>query len=79
MATDAPETEYRELQRHLADLDEGVEVHRYSPPSQAIKDELKDGGVAIVDQIICSHARCVLSKWFSYLLRVEISLVTQIY
>ena len=57
MATDAPETEYRELKRHLADLDEGVEVHRYAPPSQAVKDELKDGGVAIVDQIICSHAR----------------------
>ena len=53
----APETEYRELKRHLADLDEGVEVHRYAPPSQAVKVELKDGGVAIVDQIICSHAR----------------------
>ena len=78
MATDAPETEYNELKRHLADLDEGVEVHRYAPPSQAIKDELKDGGVAIVDQIICSHARSVRSNWFP-IYRVEISLVTQIY
>ena len=66
MATDAPETECNELKRHLADLDEGVEVHRYAPPSQAVKDELKDGGVAIVDQIICSHARCVLLKCFLF-------------
>jgi len=74
VATDAPETEYNELKRHLADLDEGVEVHRYAPPSRAVKDELKDGGVAIVDQIICSHARYFVGSYestFSFRIQEE--------
>ena len=44
--------EFAELQRHLQEY----QVLRYEPPA-AVKQTYKDGGVAIVEQIICSHAR----------------------
>lgn len=31
-------------------------VFRYTPESLEQHEELKDGGIAIIDQIICSHA-----------------------
>jgi hypothetical protein len=44
--------EFVELQRHLQEY----QVLRYEPPA-AVKQRYKDGGVAIIEQIICSHAR----------------------
>lgn len=34
-------------------------VRRFQPSSRLERDKLLDGGIAIVDQIICSHARLV--------------------
>jgi len=45
-------TEFEELQQHLQEY----QVLRYEP-SQVVKQTYKDGGVAIIEQIICSHAR----------------------
>ena len=44
--------EFAELQQHLQEY----QVLRYEPPV-AVKQTYKDGGVAIIEQIICSHAR----------------------
>jgi len=51
IATDAPNNEFVELFTMLDDF----EVFHYHPSVQ-VRNEIKDGGVAIVDQIICSHA-----------------------
>jgi peptide-O-fucosyltransferase len=45
-------SEFQELQRHLQEY----RVLRYEP-SQVVKHTYKDGGIAIIEQIICSHAR----------------------
>lgn len=37
-------------------LQPGFEVYRYIPDKETIK-KLQAGGIAIIDQIICSHAR----------------------
>lgn len=37
-------------------IDKKYSVFRYKP-SKYVKEKFKDGGVAIIDQIICSHAR----------------------
>ncbi|XP_043280500.1 GDP-fucose protein O-fucosyltransferase 2 isoform X2 [Venturia canescens] len=52
IATDAVEDEYEALKNLLHDY----EVYRYVP-TEIEKKKFKDGGVAIIDQIICSHAR----------------------
>ena len=52
VATDAPKPEFAELKTHLSKF----KVIRFEP-SASIKYEIKDGGIAIVDQIICSHAK----------------------
>lgn len=36
-----------------------VRVYRFTPNSQEERERLKDGGIAIIDQIICSHARYI--------------------
>jgi peptide-O-fucosyltransferase len=41
----------------LKDYMKRYKVHRYTPESFAHKARLKDGGIAIIDQIICSHAK----------------------
>jgi len=57
VATDAPAREYRQLKSLIEEEEEdGYSVFRFGPDA-ALKAELKDGGVAIVDQIICSHAK----------------------
>ncbi|XP_045505784.1 GDP-fucose protein O-fucosyltransferase 2 [Colias croceus] len=53
IATDADMTSLRQLELELTQL--GYLIHYYVP-SQADLDKYKDGGVAIIDQIICSHA-----------------------
>ena len=52
VATDASEKEMKVLR----DNTPGIRVVRYRP-SEAELREYKDGGVAIIDQIVCSHAR----------------------
>ncbi|KAJ8686397.1 hypothetical protein QAD02_022191 [Eretmocerus hayati] len=52
VATDTNEEEFHELERKL----EGYQVFRYAS-SDFVKRRFKDGGIAIIDQIICSHAR----------------------
>ncbi len=52
-------------QNHL----EGYNVFRYTPTKE-VHERYKDGGVAIIDQIIASHARYVshdnaVLQWFS--------------
>ncbi len=52
-------------QNHL----EGYNVFRYTPTKE-VHERYKDGGVAIIDQIIASHARYVshdnaVVQWFS--------------
>ena len=54
VATDAPQEEFQELQAHLPEY----KVVRYQPPKD-IHVRFKDGGVAIIDQLICSSARWV--------------------
>jgi len=45
-------TEIRQLRKHLAKFS----VHQYEPALNVVS-KYKDGGVAIVDQWICAHAR----------------------
>ncbi|XP_014471925.1 PREDICTED: GDP-fucose protein O-fucosyltransferase 2 isoform X2 [Dinoponera quadriceps] len=52
VATDAVPQEFEQLKSYLA----RYKVLRYVPSLSELK-QFKDGGVAIVDQIICSHAR----------------------
>ncbi|XP_070536175.1 GDP-fucose protein O-fucosyltransferase 2-like isoform X1 [Ptychodera flava] len=53
VATDAPKEELDELKKHFKGK---TEVFRYMPPTE-IHEKYKDGGVAIIDQWICAHAR----------------------
>lgn len=69
VATDAPDEEFEELQQHLA----SYEVHRYIP-SDEVMAKYKDGGVAIIDQWICCHARYFIGtaiSTFSYRIHEE--------
>ncbi|KAJ9598239.1 hypothetical protein L9F63_011060 [Diploptera punctata] len=69
IATDAPNSEFQELEQHLSQY----QVLRYKP-SKIVKQTYKDGGVAIIDQIICSHARYFLGTYestFSFRIQEE--------
>ncbi|ELT94489.1 hypothetical protein CAPTEDRAFT_128307, partial [Capitella teleta] len=52
VATDAPKEEFLELQSHLSEF----KVVKFEPTQEQL-DDYKDGGVAIIDQWICAHAR----------------------
>jgi len=52
VATDASEKELKVLR----DNTPGIRVSRYRPSEAELRD-YRDGGVAIIDQIVCSHAR----------------------
>ncbi|XP_012289250.1 GDP-fucose protein O-fucosyltransferase 2 isoform X2 [Orussus abietinus] len=60
VATDAEEHEYSELQKHLPDY----KILKFQP-SWSIRKKFKDGGIAIIDQIICSHARYFIGTYES--------------
>ena len=45
-------SDFDELKKHLS----GYEVYRYNPPEDVLA-KYKDGGIAIIDQWICAHAR----------------------
>ncbi|XP_055550037.1 GDP-fucose protein O-fucosyltransferase 2 [Wyeomyia smithii] len=61
VASDCHRTEFHELKNYL----KRFKVVRFTPESKQQLDWLKDGGVAIVDQIICSHARYFLGTYES--------------
>ena len=52
VSTDAPDQEFQEFKKHLP----GFQVVKFIPNKETLQDH-KDGGIAIIDQIICSHAR----------------------
>ena len=52
MATDAPQDEIDKIRS----LMKPIKVMNYKPNQETLED-IKDGGVAIVDQIICSKAK----------------------
>lgn len=53
VSSDCTEQDYRDLKSYLPSL----KVVKFSPASEKERIYLKPGGIAIVDQIICSHAR----------------------
>ncbi|CAB3252298.1 unnamed protein product [Arctia plantaginis] len=53
IATDASMSELNKLEKELTDV--GYETHFFLP-SPTITDEYGDGGIAIIDQIVCSRA-----------------------
>ncbi len=56
VSTDAPREEFLEFKSSLEELVPNVKVDKFEPSEEDLGD-YKDGGVAIIDQIICSHAR----------------------
>ncbi|KAK7085637.1 GDP-fucose protein O-fucosyltransferase 2 [Halocaridina rubra] len=69
IATDAPLEETKELQQEL----KSFRVFHYIP-SQDVFNQWGDGGVAIIDQIICSHARYFIGSYestFSFRIQEE--------
>ncbi|XP_063984607.1 GDP-fucose protein O-fucosyltransferase 2 isoform X2 [Diachasmimorpha longicaudata] len=60
IATDGSDHEFEELKLQLGNY----KVVRYIPPYD-VRKNFKDGGVAIVDQIICSHARYFIGTYES--------------
>lgn len=63
LATDAKKEEAEEFMKHMNDL--GYKVYRYTPTSTKELESLKDGGVAIIDQWICAHARFFVGSYVS--------------
>lgn len=73
VASDAPQAEVDEFQKYI-ESSHGVRVHRFRPSSTEQLRDLKDGGVAIVDQIICSHAKYFIGSYestFSFRIQEE--------
>ena len=62
ISSDAPKKEYEELKQILEK--EEVKTFRYAPTDE-IHKKYMDGGVAIIDQSICSHARFFLGSYES--------------
>jgi len=60
VSTDAPMHEFQDLRENLPEF----EVNKYIPPAD-VKQAYKDGGVAIIDQIICSHAKYFIGSYES--------------
>lgn len=53
ISSDCSGAEFMELKTHL----KRHRVVRFTPATQQQRTELRDGGIAIVDQIVCSYAR----------------------
>ena len=62
VSTDAPKKEFQELKEMLKKTD--VEAFRYIP-TEEVHRRCMDGGVAIIDQSICSHASYFLGSYES--------------
>ena len=61
LATDAPEREVEQLRNSLGN---DINLVKYSP-SNGVLQKYKDGGIAILDQIICSNAKYFLGSYES--------------
>ena len=61
ISSDAPESEIAEIQNYLP---ENLKVFRFKANQEILK-LYKDGGVAIIDQIICSHAKYFIGSYES--------------
>ncbi|KAK0079508.1 hypothetical protein PV325_001172 [Microctonus aethiopoides] len=67
VATDTNNDEYEELKQYLFNY----KVYRYKP-SMNVKNKFKDGGIAIIDQIICSTARYFIgTKESTFTFRIQ--------
>lgn len=55
ISSDCTGQEYQNFKSYLS----RYHVKRFKPSSSVERDRLKPGGIAIVDQIICSHARYI--------------------
>ncbi|KAK7089096.1 GDP-fucose protein O-fucosyltransferase 2-like [Littorina saxatilis] len=60
IATDAPKDELKELKDLLRDY----KVYTFEPPKEVL-ETYKDGGIAIIDQWICAHARYFIGTYES--------------
>ena len=60
VATDAPEAEFETFKEQF----KKTEVHRFVPTKE-IHETYKDGGIAIIDQWICAHARAFVGTYVS--------------
>lgn len=70
VATDAPNHEFEEFKSYLKEV---ATVVRYVP-SKKILETHRDGGIAIIDQWICSHARYFIGTFestFSFRIQEE--------
>ncbi|XP_052861148.1 GDP-fucose protein O-fucosyltransferase 2 [Anopheles cruzii] len=61
VASDCSRTEFHNLKNYL----KRFRVVRYEPESYEQRATLKDGGVAIVDQLVCSYARYFIGTYES--------------
>ncbi|XP_058127241.1 GDP-fucose protein O-fucosyltransferase 2 [Anopheles ziemanni] len=61
IASDCSRTEFYNLKNYL----KRFRVVRFAPENYEQRATLKDGGIAIVDQIICSHARYFIGTYES--------------
>lgn len=61
VSSDCTGQEYRSFKSFLS----RYQVTRFQPSSAAERERLKPGGIAIVDQIICSHARYFMGTFES--------------
>ena len=64
VATDAPKEEFDEFKEEFKNLKYSVDIYRYQPSKELFR-ELKDGGMAIIDQWICAHARVFVGTYVS--------------
>ena len=62
LATDAPDREVEQLRNALGNLK--VELVKYKPTDEVLQT-FKDGGIAILDQVICSHAKYFIGSYES--------------
>lgn len=53
IASDCTGKEFHDLKTYLRNY----HVYKFTPSSNEEREQLKPGGIAIVDQIICSYAR----------------------
>lgn len=54
-------TEFKDLKAYLR----AINVYKYKAHSKVLQEQLGDGGVAIIDQIICSNARKFIGTYES--------------
>merc|ERR1712096_96532 len=67
VSSDASKEEFSKLSKNI----KGVKIVRFEPTKQEL-EKFKDGGVAIIDQSICSHARYFIgTKESTFTFRIQ--------